>query len=111
MLFVTTDPRRDDPQALAAYLARYDPSYLGLTGPLRRILTVGHALGVPVEQGRRLPGGGYEVDHGTQVLGVLPDGSVPVVWTAGTTPAQLADDVRTVLRDGVPGTRARGAGR
>ena len=84
MQFVTTDPARDDRATLRAYLDRIDPSFGGLTGPLPRIVEAGNALGVPVEKGRRLPTGGYEVDHGTQVVGVLPDGTAPIVWTQGT---------------------------
>ena len=87
---------------LRAYLDRFDPSFGGLTGPLPRIVEAGNALGVPVEKGRRLPTGGYEVDHGTQVVGVLPDGTAPIVWTQGTGPELLAEDLRTILADGLP---------
>lgn len=102
MRFVTTDPARDDAETIAAYLERFDPSFLGLTGPLPRILELGRSMGVPIEEGRQLPSGGYEVDHGTQVLGMLPDGSAPVIWTQGTSPDQIAQDIRVILSDGVP---------
>jgi len=82
MQFVTTDPARDDGATLREYLDRFDPSFDGLTGPLNRIVEVGDALGVPVEKGERLPSGGYEVSHGTQVVGVLPDGT-PLLVIAG----------------------------
>ncbi|MGZ4498608.1 MAG: SCO family protein [Nocardioides sp.] len=101
-LFVTTDPARDDATTLRSYVARFDPSFQGLTGPLPRIVTFGKALGVPIEKGVRLPTGGYDVTHGTQVVGVLPDGTAPVVWTQGTSPAQMAQDIRTILDHGVP---------
>jgi protein SCO1 len=102
MRFVTTDPARDDPATLRSYLDRFDPSFDGLTGPLPRIIEVGNALGVPVEKGEKLPSGGYEVNHGTQIVGVLPDGTAPVVWTEGTGPELIADDLRTILTDGIP---------
>jgi protein SCO1 len=102
MLFVTTDPARDDPATLSSYLDRFDPTFVGLTGPLPRVVEAGKSLGVPIEKGQRLPSGGYEVAHGTQVIGLLPDGSAPVVWTQGTSPAQLAEDIHTILTDGVP---------
>jgi len=102
MQFVTTDPARDDGATLREYLDRFDPSFDGLTGPLNRIVEVGDALGVPVEKGERLPSGGYEVSHGTQVVGVLPDGTAPIVWTEGTGPGPMADDIRTILTDGIP---------
>jgi hypothetical protein len=43
------------------------------------------------------------VVHGTPVLAVLPDGSVPLVWTEDTSAAELAADLDKVLTGGVPG--------
>lgn len=100
MTFVTTDPARDDAAALRAYLDRYDPSFEGLTGPLPRVVALGEALGVPIAQGRRLPSGGYEVDHGTHLLGMSDDGTVPILWTQGTPPELVADDIRRILAEG-----------
>lgn len=102
MLFVTTDPARDDEATLRAYLDRFDPTFEGLTGPLPRIIEAGKSLGIAIEKGERMPSGGYEVSHGTQIVGVLPDGTAPVVWTQGTPPEQIAEDIRVVLADGVP---------
>jgi protein SCO1 len=102
MQFVTTDPARDDEATLRTYLDRFDPAFGGLTGPLPDIVDLGEALGVPIAKGQRMPSGGYEVDHGTQVLGLLPDGTAPVVWTHGTPPDQIAEDIREILADGVP---------
>ena len=100
MTFVTTDPARDDAATLRAYLDRFDPSFEGLTGPLPRIVELGEALGVPVAKGRKLPSGGYEVDHGTHVLGMTDDGTVPILWTQGTPPELVADDIRRILAEG-----------
>ena len=107
MQFVTTDPARDDPATLRAYLDRFDPGFGGLTGPLPRIVEAGNALGVPVEKGMKMPSGGYEVNHGTQVVGVLPDGTAPIVWTEGTGPEPIADDIRTILSEGLPAGEAQ----
>jgi protein SCO1/2 len=100
MVFVTTDPARDDATTLRTYLDRFDPSFEGATGPLPRIVELGDAVGVPIAKGRELPSGGYEVDHGTHVVGVEPGGTVPIVWTQGTPPEQVAEDIRTVLAEG-----------
>jgi protein SCO1 len=100
--FVTTDPARDDPATLRSYLDRFNPAFEGLTGPLDEIVDVAAAVHVPVEKGAKLPSGGYEVTHGTPILGVLPDGTVPIVWTEGTSPARLAEDIHIMLTDGIP---------
>jgi protein SCO1/2 len=102
MLMVTSDPARDDPATLRRYLDRFDPRFEGATGGLDTIVDLARSVRVPLEQGEKLPTGGYAVNHGTAVLGVLPDGIVPVLWTAGTSPAELAEDLHMILTDGLP---------
>ena len=100
--FVTTDPARDDPATIAAYLERFDPGFTGLTGSLDDLVAVADSVHIAMQAGRELPSGGYEVIHGTPVLAVLPDGTVPVLWTEDTSAADLAADLDEVLADGVP---------
>lgn len=99
VVFVTTDPARDDEPALRTYLDRFDPTFIGLTGDLDTIIEVGQPLAVAVEQGAKLPSGGYEVTHGTQVTAINHDDKVPVIWTQGTSSAEFADDIHTLLGD------------
>lgn len=107
MWFVTSDPARDDPATLREYLDRFDPSFEGLTGPLRDIVPLAKSAHIAIEKGPRLPSGGYEVNHGTPLLAVLPDGSVPVVWTEGTSAAQLAEDLTAILAGELPEPTSR----
>ena len=97
VVFVTTDPARDDETALRTYLDRFDPSFVGLTGDLQTIIDVADPLAVAVEQGEKLPSGGYEVTHGTQVTGINAEDRVPIVWTQGTSASALADDIHRLL--------------
>jgi protein SCO1 len=101
MLFVTSDPARDDPGTLRRYLDRFNPSFDGLTGSVRQILPVAKALGVPIEKGPKLPDGGYDVSHGAQIVGVVPGGAAPVVWT-DSAPGHLVSDIEKILAHGVP---------
>lgn len=96
VVFVTSDPARDDPAALRAYLDRFDPDFTGLTGDLDTITSVADTMGVPVEHGARLPGGGYDVGHGTQVVGYVGDRGV-VAWTSGASVEDMADDLVRML--------------
>jgi protein SCO1/2 len=100
VVFVTTDPARDTEQAIRAYLDRFDPSFIGLTGDLRTISAIGRPLAVAVEKGQKLPSGGYEVVHGTHVTGIDSDDEAPVIWTQGTSAAQYADDIHQLLAKG-----------
>lgn len=96
LMCVTTDPARDTPAVLRAYLDRIDKDYVGLTGPLPTIIGAANSLGIAIEEGKKLPSGGYEVDHGTQVLGFGADRSARVVWTTGTTIASYKTDFTTL---------------
>jgi protein SCO1/2 len=97
--FVTTDPARDTPPVLRSYLDRFDPAFVGLTGPIARVSALGKPLGVYVEKGQRLPSGGYEVDHTASVTAVR-DGRAPLVWTQGTSPTAMAADLHRLLEQG-----------
>jgi protein SCO1/2 len=92
MVFITTDPARDDTSVLREYLDRFDPDYVGLTGELDDITTAAKAMGVPIQGMRKLPSGGYEVGHGAQVVGFRGD-TAPVIWTKGTPVDDLAADI------------------
>jgi protein SCO1/2 len=108
LVFVTTDPARDTAPVLRAYLDRFDPRFEGLTGDLRHVERLGAAMGVAVAKGHRLATGGYDVVHGTQVVGVLPGGRAPYLWTPGFSPAGLAADLTAILDGDVaprPGRR------
>jgi protein SCO1/2 len=96
VVFVTTDPARDTPAALRAYLKRFNPDFLGLTGSLDDIDRLGRPLGVFIRDGQKLPSGGYEVDHSASVYG-LTRGKAPLVWTNGTSPTSVAKDVARLL--------------
>ncbi len=99
VLFVTTDPSRDDAATLRTYLDRFDPEFVGLTGRLADITRAGDAFHVFVEKGIKLPSGGYEVDHSTQVLAIDTRDRTPIVWTYGTSSAQYASDIIRLLED------------
>lgn len=68
-----------------------------LTGDLDTITGIGNTLGVAVEKGEKLPSGGYEVTHGTQVIGVDADDSSPIVWLQDTSAAEFAADIDLLL--------------
>jgi protein SCO1 len=97
VVFVTTDPERDTEKVLRNYLDRFDPTFIGLTGPLDSIIDVGEQMAVSVEQGHKLPSGGYDITHGTSVLAIDNSDEVPILWTQGTSATQFASDVHQLL--------------
>ncbi len=100
VVFVTTDPARDDEAAVAQYVDAFDPSMIGLTGKLSDIVEVGRSMAIGVDQGEKLPSGGYDVTHGTQVMAIDADDVAPVFWDYDVSQAQLAHDVTVLLDEG-----------
>lgn len=97
LLFITTDPARDNPQTLRTYLGRYSDEFVGLTGGRAEIVRAARVMGVPIGVAERLPSGGYDVSHGVQVIGFRGN-SAPVVWTEGTPVEDLVADITTLAR-------------
>ena len=97
VVFVTTDPARDTGPVIRQWLDHFSSSFVGVTGPLPTIKAVATDVGVPIAKGRRLPSGGYDVTHGTQVLGLDGKNQIPVVWTLGTTAPEFAHDIHQLL--------------
>jgi protein SCO1/2 len=92
LIFVTTDPARDTGQVIKSYLARFDPSFIGLTGDLSTITSVAERVGVDIQGLKKLPGGGYEVGHSTQVIGFDEQHRGVVIWTPSTPIGDLTAD-------------------
>ena len=97
VVFVTTDPPRDTGAVLRSYLDRFAPGYVGLTGSLRDIGRLGDSFKVSIADGKKLPSGGYEVDHSTYTYGVLGDGA-EVIWDYTISPNDLAADMIKLLK-------------
>ena len=96
VVFVTTDPERDTADVLRHYLDRYDKGFIGVTGPIDEIASVGKSIAVGM--GEKLPTGGYDVDaHTTQVTGIDSDDKAPIYWSQTTSSAQFAQDIHTLL--------------
>jgi len=91
LLFVTTDPARDKEKQIRRYLDRFNPAFVGLTGPLSTVKRAASQVGVDIQGMKRLPSGGYEVGHSAQVIGFSRNFGV-VLWTPGTPIGSLKHD-------------------
>ncbi|HSR41858.1 MAG TPA: SCO family protein [Longimicrobiales bacterium] len=61
-VLVTVDPARDTPERLADYLARFDTSFVGLTGTEEELEQVASAWGAWAERAGTVPGAGDAPD-------------------------------------------------
>ena len=67
IVFLSADPERDTPQALARYLSAFDPGFIGLTGRKSEIDELCTSLGLGYVKN---PGvnGEYSVDHSAALV-------------------------------------------
>ncbi len=98
VVFVTTDPERDSPADLGAFLDRFDPDFVGLTGSADDLRDAQVAAGVPVAVVEPADADGeYLVGHATQVVVFDADGVARRVYPFGVRQSDwLADLPRLV---------------
>jgi len=95
VLFVTVDPQRDTPQALAQYVHAFDPQFEGLTGEPAAIGALAKQFGVAVNR-VELPGGDYTMDHSAVIFLLDADARLVGLFTPPFNVAALAQDLRSV---------------
>ena len=99
VVFVTTDPDRDTPELLRAWLDRFDRQSVGLVGSRPEIEAAQHQSGVaPAVSGERDAEGNYPVSHAAQVLVFSPDDSAHVAYPFGVRQSEWAEDLPKLLR-------------
>jgi protein SCO1/2 len=99
VIFITVDPARDTPAALAAYLASptFPKGVRGLTGSAEQIAAVAKAYHVFYQ---KVPqAGGYTMDHSSVVYLMDPKGRFVAPLDLSGTPAAAARTVEKAMAD------------
>ncbi|SCX37649.1 protein SCO1/2 [Klenkia marina] len=96
VVFVTTDPARDNPEVLGEYLARFGtgqaPAIVGLTGDQAQIDAAQLAAGVPLAED-------MGQQHSSLLLLYGTDGQASVAFDAGNTSRDIAHDLALVAAE------------
>lgn len=92
IVFVSVDPGRDAPAALAGYVAHFRPGTLGATGAPAAVAALMAELGAFAE--RRELAAGYLIDHSAAVWLVDPAARLAGVFTPPHDPDAIAADLR-----------------
>lgn len=90
VLFISTDPARDDATALKTFLAHFDPSFLGLTGTPVQLAKVWADYGVTVEDGGET--------HSDRMYILDRAGNFALTFLADTFAEDMASDIRLLLK-------------
>ena len=105
MIFISTDPARDEPAVVREYLDRFDPRFEGLVAPVGTVSEAAEELHISYERPDGSIGGddgaedpeGYQVEHGTYTTAFV-DGEATVVWSDTTPVADLRADLSRLAR-------------
>lgn len=95
VLFVTVDPERDTPEVLKAYMAAFDPGFIGLYGDPQRIAETAKEFQVVY---KKVPtGASYTMDHSALTYLYDPAGRLRLVMRHQQSAQEFADDLRRLL--------------
>lgn len=93
VVFVTTDPERDTPDRLRAWLDHFDARFVGLTGSQAEVDAAQSAMGLPPAYRDSVPGGSYQVGHAAQVIAFTRDGLARFAFPFGTRQSEWAQEI------------------
>jgi protein SCO1/2 len=98
VVMISVDGERDTPAVMKTFLARYSPTFLGLTAPPAQVEPIAARFSAVFYKGHVEHGGQYSVAHSPQVFAVDPSGRLRAELygasneaVAGITRAMLAE--------------------
>ena len=101
IVFVSVDPERDTPEAMADYLqtASFPEGVIGLTGTPEQVRQAAEAYRV-VYQRRELEGGEYTMDHSLNIYLMNPEGEFAIPLSASLGPDRIANLITARMEQG-----------
>jgi protein SCO1/2 len=95
-VFVSIDPERDTPAVVKSYVENFGSKLVGLTGSPEQIAQAARAFRVYYAKAGQ--GADYKMDHSTIIYLMGPDGRFVKHFTYTTDAAQLAQELKTLVR-------------
>ncbi|MEX0385581.1 SCO family protein [Spiribacter onubensis] len=80
VVFVTVDPQRDTPAAMANYVEHFHDDFVGVTGARGEIDRLTQSLGISYTLHEPDENGDYAVDHSAAILLIDPQGRLRALW-------------------------------
>jgi len=91
-IFITLDPERDTPEAMANYVKSFGPNFVGLTGSPEAIAAAAKAYRVAYSKVENKEStGDYSVDHSALVYLMDPEGRYVTHFSYGLSADQMAE--------------------
>jgi cytochrome oxidase Cu insertion factor (SCO1/SenC/PrrC family) len=92
-LFITIDPERDTPAAMADYVTAFHPRIVGLTGTDEQIRAAAKVYRAYFAKGKVDADGEYFMDHSSFVYLMHPDGHYLTHFGPNTDPKVMAEKI------------------
>ena len=96
VLFVTVDPERDTPEALAKYVGAFDPRFIALRGDVAATQRLAKEFKIYFE--KRKQGESYTLDHSAQSYVIDPQGRLRLLVRYDRLAQDLPADLRVILK-------------
>ncbi len=90
VLFISTDPAHDTEQSMGAFLARFDPSFIGLTGSMEQLQPIWKDYGVTVQDGGET--------HSSYTYLIDPNGNLRLTYPYPSTPEEISADLKILFK-------------
>lgn len=104
VVFVTTDPARDTPPVIRAWLDQFNPTFVGLTGTPIAVAGAQSQSGLGTSTKEQGPNGTYGINHAAFILVYTPDNLAHLAFPAGMTPAAVKGDLQHLVVNGWSGS-------
>lgn len=97
-IFITLDPERDTPEAMANYVKSFGPNFVGLTGSPEAIAAAAKAYRVTYAKvENKASPNDYTVDHSALAYLMDPEGKYVTHFAYGMSPDEMAEKLRRYL--------------
>ena len=94
-LFITIDPERDTPEALADFVPRFDAGIIGLTGTPEQIGQTADSFHIYYDKIEEAAApDGYTMGHSSQLFLFDQSGGYAASWQYGTPAEEILTDLR-----------------
>ncbi|MBV8068630.1 MAG: SCO family protein [Acidobacteriaceae bacterium] len=93
VVFVTTDPDRDNPRTLRAWLNNFDSDFIGLSGTVAEIRAAQSAAGVPAAKGPP------SYDHAAFIVAYSADNLGHLIYPSGISEADWLQDLPQLAKE------------
>jgi protein SCO1 len=98
VIFVTVDPKRDQPKLLNDYVHAFNPTFVGLYGSDEQTAAAAKEFKIIYQKAQVKDANTYLMDHSTQMYAFDPQGRIRLLIRHEAGPDAIAADLTTLVK-------------